>query len=78
MIRSSWLAFPLILSITMPVIAQESRRGSERARSGFRGGQLPKVGSMLPSLKVVDELGTNFSTDTLRGSYTVLVFGCLT
>lgn len=30
MIRSSWLAFLLILSITMPVIAQESRRGSVR------------------------------------------------
>ena len=79
MIRSYWLAFPLVLSIMMPVVAQESRRGSDRARGGFRGGgQLPSVGSMLASLNVVDEQGANFSTDTLRGSYTVLVFGCLT
>ena len=79
MIRSCWFAFPLVLSITMPVIAQENRRGSDRARGGFRGdGQIPSVGSMLPSLKVVDEQGTSFSTDTLRDSYTVLVFGCLT
>jgi len=26
----------------------------------------------------VDEQGQHFSTATLRGSYTVLVFGCLT
>lgn len=67
-----------------PDAAENERRPTDRTRSqrgggNFRNaGQLPKIGAMLPSLKVVDEQGKVFSTDTLRGSYTVLVFGCLT
>lgn len=38
----------------------------------------PSGGDLLPSVRVYDEAGQPFSTDQLRGQYTVLVFGCLT
>jgi cytochrome oxidase Cu insertion factor (SCO1/SenC/PrrC family) len=42
------------------------------------GGDLPKVGSILPDVRLYDERGEEFSTKSLRGQYSVLVFGCLT
>jgi cytochrome oxidase Cu insertion factor (SCO1/SenC/PrrC family) len=36
------------------------------------------VGTTLPKVNVYDEQGERFSTASLKGSYTVLVFGCLT
>ncbi len=39
---------------------------------------LPRVGSLLPEVSAFDEQGNEFSTGTLRGHYSVLVFGCLT
>ncbi len=45
-------------------------------RSG--GGNLPEVGAMLPDITVYDDGGEEFSTSSLRGQYSVLVFGCLT
>lgn len=38
----------------------------------------PAAGTQLPSVAAFDENGQPFSTDQLRGNYTVLVFGCLT
>ena len=38
----------------------------------------PVVGDSLPVLEVHTPDGKPFSTSELRGSYTVLVFGCLT
>ena len=40
--------------------------------------RLPEVGSMLPDVTVNDEDGKEFSTESLKGHYSVLVFGCLT
>ena len=39
---------------------------------------LENRGTMLPNTSAYDEQGEKFSTAELRGSYTVLVFGCLT
>lgn len=55
-----------------PALAQ---RGD---RSGRGGEQVPAPGTMLPTIKAVDELGDEFSTASLRGNHSVLVFGCLT
>jgi hypothetical protein len=67
----------LFLSTFSPVIAQ--RGGPSRGDSAGRGGgQVPAVGTMLPIVSAFDEQGEKFSTSSLRGSYTVLVFGCLT
>ena len=40
--------------------------------------QLPIAGKQLPDVTAYDEFGNEFSTSSLRGSYSVLVFGCLT
>ena len=37
-----------------------------------------KIGKPFPSVKIVDSDGKRFSTEQLRGHYTVLVAGCLT
>ena len=42
------------------------------------GGSLPEVGSTLPDITLYNDRGEEFSTTSLRGQYTVLVFGCLT
>ena len=55
--------------------------GEESDRKNFEGRgamKVPKPGTMLPDVSVYDEQGKRFSTSSLRGSYTVLVFGCLT
>ncbi|MCA9061769.1 MAG: hypothetical protein KDA96_01840 [Planctomycetaceae bacterium] len=39
---------------------------------------LPRVGNVIPSVSLFDEHGQPFSTDSLRGEYSVIVFGCLT
>ncbi len=43
---------------------------------GFDGG--PAVGEELPDVTALDENGKEISLRSLRGKYTVLVFGCLT
>ncbi|MEC9093981.1 MAG: hypothetical protein VX438_14830 [Planctomycetota bacterium] len=37
-----------------------------------------KVGSPIPGIKIFDDQGKEFNTASLKGSYTVLSFGCLT
>ncbi len=56
--------------------AQRSRPMGNRQRGPqFR---LPQPGSRLPDLTVYDQQGKPFALKNLRGSWTVLVFGCLT
>ncbi len=50
------------------------RSGSSRGP----GGNLPAVGTMVPDISLYDDRGKEFSTTSLRGQYSVLVFGCLT
>jgi hypothetical protein len=40
--------------------------------------EAPVVGDPLPSVEIFDVNGKRFSTDEIRGHYTVLTFGCLT
>jgi cytochrome oxidase Cu insertion factor (SCO1/SenC/PrrC family) len=42
------------------------------------GGSLPEVGTVIPDITLYDAGGKEFSTTSLRGQYSVLVFGCLT
>jgi cytochrome oxidase Cu insertion factor (SCO1/SenC/PrrC family) len=60
-----------------PAIAQRGGLSPAEQRA-FGGSQLPAAGTMLPTAAAIDEQGEKFSTTSLRGSYTVLVFGCLT
>ena len=74
MIRSALVLLPILSCTIMPILAQTPR--NPRSRGG--SSQMPQPGTILPMVKVVDEQGRDFSTASLRGSYTVLVFGCLT
>ena len=74
MIRSAFLLIPILGCTIMPSFSQMPRD----SRSCGGGSQIPQPGTILPTVRVVDEQGRNFSTASLRGSYTVLVFGCLT
>ena len=62
----SWLA---VITLASAVHSQE--RGQ-----ALSGG--PGVGDSMPDVQVYLADGTPFSTGQLKGSYTVLVFGCLT
>jgi cytochrome oxidase Cu insertion factor (SCO1/SenC/PrrC family) len=76
MVRSAFVTLQLlILSTCSPAIAQ---RGGPSRGGDSSGGGLPAVGTKLPDVSAFDEQGEKFSTSSLRGSYTVLVFGCLT
>lgn len=76
--------FLAVFSIS-PALAQRGPRsaGGDRPTrtagdSGSARARLPAVGTALPVVKAFDDQGIEFSTASLRGSYTVLVFGCLT
>ncbi|MBC8352342.1 MAG: hypothetical protein H8E66_10155 [Planctomycetes bacterium] len=56
-------------------------RGNSRGGPGASrgaGGNLPKIGTTLPDITLYDDSGEEISTTSLRGQYSVLVFGCLT
>jgi cytochrome oxidase Cu insertion factor (SCO1/SenC/PrrC family) len=52
--------------------------GQSQVRSGPGSVNFPTVGSSLPVVQVFDDEGNSFSTKSLRGHHSVLVFGCLT
>lgn len=76
-------AFSLGLLLTSVLSAQNrlpgrngSRPGSDGSASLQRAGL--KIGMPMPNIKIHDEQGREFNTASLKGSYTVLTFGCLT
>jgi hypothetical protein len=56
----------------IPATAQPGKEDPEFVRKS------PAIGEPLPSLTVFTSGGKEFKTDSLRGHYTVLAFGCLT
>lgn len=69
------LALLLGISTALAGNAFAQPGGSSR---GGAGGTMPGVGTMLPDITLYDDAGKEFSTTSLRGQYSVLVFGCLT
>lgn len=64
----------ILLSASLLLVCQ-----SMAQRPGGRGGALPlKEGDKLPEASGVNEQGKPFHLKDLKGSHTVLVFGCLT
>ncbi|NNE01039.1 MAG: hypothetical protein HKN47_27295 [Pirellulaceae bacterium] len=61
----------LVASLIVSSTSAQNRRGSG-------GDTLLKPGTQLPVVTAYDEAGDEFSTASLRGKHTVLVFGCLT
>ncbi len=73
----SRIAFSLlvILASAHAALAQPGSSGASSRPGGFG---LPQVGSALPDVTVFNDDSSEFSTKSLRGHYSVLVFGCLT
>ena len=64
-----------LLTITLLTSSAIGQPGRSRGRGGFR---VPKVGTQLPGVQLFDDQGKPFKLSSLRGHYSVLVFGCLT
>jgi cytochrome oxidase Cu insertion factor (SCO1/SenC/PrrC family) len=62
-----------IFCISSPSIAQPGRRGGDRLEQAGLA-----VGQTLPEAQLFTGDGRPFSLSELKGSYTVLIFGCLT
>jgi len=69
--RKTRLAF-LGCLLAVPVTAQPGKEDPEFVKKS------PSIGEPLPSLTVFTGDGKEFKTESLRGHYTVLAFGCLT
>ena len=74
-----WFRVVLVLAVLFPaaVLQAQPSRGRQRPRPRVQF-RLPKPGTPLPKLTVYDEQGKPVPLQSLRGSWTVLVFGCLT
>ncbi len=60
-----------------PPAAPSSPSPREQVAQGFERGA-PAIGATLPDIAAYDARGETLRLSTLRGKYTVLVFGCLT
>ena len=56
---------------------QSGQSGRSQVSSSFNRNS-PGIGESIPEVTVYTADGKKFSTSQLKGSYTVLVFGCLT
>ena len=65
----------------------ESRKSAKSQKSAGRSGRgrdagfeksKPAVGDLLPDVSAYDDQGRKFALKSLRGSYSVITFGCLT
>lgn len=88
------MVLAICLSVTATGFAQTSRNQPEKSkvekksksksvspreqvRNRFAA-RSPKVGQLLPDVSAYDADGKPFKLSSLKGQYTVLVFGCLT
>ena len=81
---SKLLGLASLLAITCAPFASYGHRPEQGGQSGrsqvttsFQRSS-PGIGEALPEVTVYTADGKKFSTSQLKGSYTVLVFGCLT
>lgn len=77
MIRHALVATNVVLiSLAGPLMVRPLY--AQRGGSSQGATQVVPPGTLLPSINAYSEQGGEFSTASLRGTYTVLVFGCLT
>ena len=74
----AWFLVLCLIEIALTQIRGIGHSTSSRSVIKNFEEQSPKIGAKLPELKLFDENGITFNTNSLRGNYTVLVFGCLT
>jgi cytochrome oxidase Cu insertion factor (SCO1/SenC/PrrC family) len=68
----SLLALVAVALLPATALAQQKKNEADFAR------EKPAVGDTIPELTVYSPDGKEVKTSSLRGHYTVLVFGCLT
>lgn len=68
--------FALIFASTFTVSEVQAQRSQKKDADFIKS--RPAVGDSLPDARVATSDGNPFQTGSLRGNYTVLVFGCLT
>jgi len=73
---NSLLAICFALAFLIGATAQPEAQGFGRDDSGSLGNL--QVGMQLPDVSLYDSDGNTFHLTQLKGSYSVLVFGCLT
>lgn len=68
------------LGLLLPSVAAAQRKRTGGGRGGLSAGfsKGPAVGDKLPDITAYDAAGKPFRLHSLKGSHTVLVFGCLT
>lgn len=77
-IRKAAISLTLCLIVSTGSAQDASpETGREMVRRQFEASGL-KVGSQFPDVEIFDAKGKPFQTSELRGSYSVLVTGCLT
>ena len=81
---STFLVLAAVLAMTGNTSAsygqapnQGAQSGRSQVSSAFKRAS-PGIGESIPEVTVYTADGKKFSTSQLKGSYTVLVFGCLT
>ena len=82
MLRTAVMAgFMVTTLVGTGSFGQAPNRGGQSGRSGVESSftqRSPGIGQPVPEVKLYTADGKEFSTSQLKGSYTVLVFGCLT
>ena len=78
-----WLSVMTLLLLTVPLFAASEQSQYWNESPYYRITRIfetnsPAVGKPLPELTIHDRLGHDFRLRSLKGSYTVIVFGCLT
>jgi len=71
----------IVHAVKEAITRQSARDASTKRQSGPRANferTAPKVGEALPDATGYDAEGREFMLSSLKGSYSVLVFGCLT
>jgi len=81
---STFVVFAALLAMTGKTFVsyaqapnQSGQSGRSQVTSAFQRSS-PGIGDSIPEVTVYTADGKKFSTSQLKGSYTVLVFGCLT
>ncbi len=78
MVRTAFLGFITFCIASNTLWAQQGPSGGKEGVSrGFESNS-PEIGQMLPDLAGFDADGKEFRLRSLKGHYSVLVFGCLT
>ncbi len=80
MLRTSFLGLAFYLGASALGLAQPGAPENDfmQARSERFEARTPAIGDPMPDLSAYDENGGKFELSSLKGGYSVLVFGCLT